>query len=127
MKKDMNKVAIVNCGAIGQVPVTDNNLPFGEAIELVKHGYRVARAGWNGKGMFIFMQKGSLDYGNEGTPLLVEGIQSSLFEKGNVGTITRLPCINMRSASGSTVTGWLASQTDLLANDWVLLHEPQSN
>ncbi|MEL4264147.1 DUF2829 domain-containing protein [Shewanella xiamenensis] len=123
----MKDLSLVNCGAIGEVKVTSNNLSFGEAIDLVKCGYRVARAGWNGKGMFIFMQKGSIDYGDEGLPLVTEGIQSSLFEKGDVGTVTRLPCINMRSASGSTVTGWLASQTDMLSNDWVLLHEPQTN
>ena len=35
------------------------------------------------------------------------------------GTITRLPNLNMRAATGSTVTGWLASQTDILAEDWV--------
>lgn len=97
-----------------------NLLNFGEAIEALKLGKRVARWGWNGKGMFIYLNKGSLandllwagDY---------EGISLTLFEKGDNGTVARLPNINMKTASGSTLTGWLASQTDILATDWKIL------
>lgn len=93
---------------------------FGEAIEAAKSGKKVAREGWNGKGMFIYLNMGSKE-----TPVnkgeLVEGISLALFTQGNVGTVTRLPNLNMRAASGSTVTGWLASQTDILAEDWVIV------
>lgn len=99
---------------------------FGQAIEHLKFGHRVARAGWNGKGMFLFLNPGSFDAsqfdGLPGLPAEIDGIPTRLFsEKGDVGTITRLPNINMRAASGATVTGWLASQTDMLAEDWSLV------
>lgn len=98
---------------------------FGQAIEALKEGQSVQRAGWNGKGMFLWLNKGSAHghYDNvkpEDVPAdrSIEGISVKLFELGDVGTITRLPNINMRAATGSTVTGWLASQTDMLAEDW---------
>ena len=94
------------------------NLNFGEAIEALKDGKCVARNGWNGKGMYIYLNKGSVD-ALDGTH--IDGISASLFETGDNGTITRLPNLNMRSANGSIVTGWLASQTDILAEDWIIL------
>lgn len=93
---------------------------FGDAISALKQGKRVAREGWNGKGMFIYLNYGSKEIPvNEGE--LVDGIKSDLFYEGDKDTVTRLPNINMKSASGSTVTGWLASQTDMLSEDWVVL------
>lgn len=94
------------------------NLNFGEAIEALKDGKCVARNGWNGKGMYIYLNKGNV-YALDGTH--IDGISASLFETGDTGTITRLPNLNMRSANGSIVTGWLASQTDILAEDWIIL------
>jgi len=100
---------------------------FGQAIEALKNGNAVARSGWNGKNMFLFLNKGSIDVAahhkenRESENFFVEGIRFNLFESGDTGTVTRLPNINMRAATGSTVTGWLASQTDLLAEDWEVL------
>lgn len=99
---------------------------FGEAIEALKDGYCVTRNGWNGKNMYISLNKGSLpgDIYEESkieTEDKFESIQLSLFEKGDIGTIPRLPNLNMRAASGSIITGWLASQTDILAEDWIIL------
>lgn len=98
-------------------------LSFGEALTALKNGKAVARAGWNGKNMLLTLNKGSIDTdgGQQTPPSLIEGIKASLFESGDKGTVTRLPNINMRAASGSTVTGWLASQTDMLAEDWCIL------
>ena len=107
------------------------NLSFGQALDQLKQGQSIARKGWNGKNMFVYLNKGSYDFPNtdghsdfnEGD--LIEGVSEKLFENGHHGTITRLPNINMRTATGSTVTGWLASQTDLLADDWGVLPEPE--
>lgn len=100
---------------------------FGEAIEALKKGQAVARNGWNGKGMFLFLNKGSVPADRLLVPGagVTEAIKDDLFEKGDIGTITRLPNINMHTATGSTVTGWLASQTDMLSEDWDVL--PQAN
>lgn len=98
---------------------------FAQALEAAKQGKRIARNGWNGKGMWVYVNKGSMD--KTGLPphhegqAFSEGIDLTLFESGDAGTCTRLPNLNMVAATGSTVTGWLASQTDLLADDWVIL------
>lgn len=93
---------------------------FGQAIEALKEGKRVAREGWNDKGMFIY-----INYGSKETPMnegeLLDGIRQTLFVQGDKDTATRLPNINMMSVSKSIVTGWLASQTDMLSEDWVVL------
>lgn len=98
-------------------------LDFAEALRYVKAGFRASRAGWNGKGMWIYLSKGSYDNQEPVFPVRIEGIDGHLFEQGDTGTATRLPNLNMQAATGSTVTGWLASQTDLLAEDWTVLEK----
>lgn len=81
---------------------------FGEALAALKSDGRVARSGWNGKGMFIYLVPGSTFTVNR-PPLL--GINDE-------GTkINYLPHIDMRTADGFCVPR-LASQSDLLAEDW---------
>lgn len=93
---------------------------FGEAIEHITQGGSAARAGWNGKGMFIYLHKGSLPADVEYAGGF-EGIEFRLFEDGDCGTIPRLPSIAFKTATGSTLIGWLASQSDILSEDWNLL------
>ena len=100
-------------------------LPFSRALEELKKGYAIRRAGWNGKGMFVYLNKGAADFGNPSNGDVIDGISNELFERGDNGIRTRLPNINMRAASGNVVTGWLASQTDMLADDWEVVNEPQ--
>ncbi len=90
---------------------------FGQAVEAAKNGKAIRRSGWNDKGMFVYLNKGS-DPTSYSSDERVDGIRGDLFELGDVGTVTRLPNLNMKSATGATVTGWLASQTDILAEDW---------
>jgi hypothetical protein len=103
---------------------------FGQALDVLKHGGVIARKCWNGKGMFIYLNKGSRDVSDDSHDKLkegaenVEGIPFELFEMGDKGTVTRLPNINMKNAANRTVTGWLASQTDMLAEDWIRLEMP---
>ena len=84
---------------------------FGQAIEALKEGKRVARAGWNGKGMFLFLVSGSNFIVNR-EPLL------SIMGEGT--TVTYRPHIDMKDAEGKVVP-WLASQTDMLAEDWQIV------
>ena len=83
-------------------------LSFGHAIVALKAGLRVSRAGWNGKGMFLFLVPGSVFTVNR-EPLL-----SVLGEGTEVDYHAH---IDMRTATGQIVP-WLASQTDVLADDW---------
>ena len=104
----------------------DQNQSFGVAIEAIKAGKQVARKWWNGKGMFIYLNHGSFNGTDkepeDGNYNKVGGVDISLFKKGDEGTVTRMPNINMKAADGSTVTGWLASQTDMLASGWNVIN-----
>lgn len=92
---------------------------FGEAIEALKAGKAVQRAGWNGKGMSLWMERGNVAADMRLTETdLIDGVSVDLFRLGDHGTVTRLPHIAMQTAGGSTLNGWLASQTDMLAEDW---------
>lgn len=84
---------------------------FGSAIEALKEGKRVARAGWNGKGMFLFLVAGSNFIVNR-EPLL------SIMGEG--AQVTYRVHIDMKDAEGKVVP-WLASQTDMLAEDWQIV------
>ena len=83
-------------------------MDFAFALNQLKTGHRVARKGWNGKGMFIFLVAGSNFIVNR-EPLL------SIMGEGS--EVTYRPHIDMKDAEGKVVP-WLASQTDLLADDW---------
>lgn len=88
-------------------------MDFSLALDHIKAGRRVARIGWNGKGMFLFLVPGSV-FQVSRPPLL--GIYPAGTE------ITYHAHIDMRTADGQIVP-WLASQTDMLANDWLLVGE----
>ena len=74
----------------------EETLGFEAALSLLKQGFRVCRTGWNGKRMWIKLQIPS--------------------EKSKM----TLPYIYMKTAQDQLVP-WLASQTDLLANDWQVI------
>lgn len=99
---------------------------FGLAIEALKAGKKVARGGWGSKGMFIYLNLGSVAFGAEDEVTddhLIDGISIKLFETGDTGTVTRLPNLNMKLVSGVTMTGWTPTQADMLAEDWqVVFH-----
>lgn len=84
---------------------------FGQALHYLKHGERVRRAGWNGKGMFIFLVQGST-FKVSRPPLL------GIYEEGT--EIRYHAHVDMKTADGMVVP-WLCSQTDMLAEDWELL------
>lgn len=97
-----------------------NGQTFGSALAWLKQDsrHRAARAGWNGKGMWIAHTPGSSfppESAKPGHAAYNRAIEAP-------GEPVRLcPHIDMRAADGSMVIGWLASQTDMLAEDWELL------
>lgn len=88
-----------------------SGLSFGLAIEALKKGARVARDGWNGKGMFLFLVAGSRFTVNR-PPLL------GIYPEGAV--VDYHAHIDMKTAQGYVVP-WLASQADMLADDWQIV------
>jgi len=107
--------------AVGGTTAKTKGLPFGTAIEAAKAGARIAREGWNGKGMFVTLKKGAVDDSLAPLKGKVDGVDVNLFDRHDPGVATRLPHLAMRTATGSTLNGWLASQTDILAEDWTIL------
>jgi len=90
-----------------------SNLTFGFALEALKVGHKVARVGWNGAGMFLLLVKGSR-FQVSRPPLL------GIYPEGT--TINYMSHIDIRT-SGGQIVPWVASQADLLENDWFLVSD----
>ena len=83
-------------------------MTFGEAIEALKAGHKVAREGWNEKDVFLFLVPGSTFKVNR-PPLM------GIYPEGT--EITYQPHIDMKTAQ-DTVVPWAPTQSDVLAEDW---------
>lgn len=88
-------------------------LNFGQALEALKAGKRVARTGWNGKGMFLYLVPANSYPAQTGAAKLYWG-DDALVPYGAY--------IAMKTAQENVVP-WLASQTDVLTEDWVELED----
>ncbi len=86
-------------------------MDFSDALKNIKNNTKMARNGWNGKEMFIFLVPGSTFKVNR-NPLL------GIYPAGTI--VNYCPHIDMKTADGSIVP-WLASQSDLMANDWEII------
>jgi hypothetical protein len=84
---------------------------FGLAIEALKAGKKVARSGWNGKGMWLILQTGSEVTLREGT----------CYHKAGLKHVQIDSHIDMFTAVGTMQPGWLASQADILSDDWLII------
>lgn len=93
-------------------PVMD----FGNAINLLKNGYKVTRLGWNGKGMFLWLKPAATIKSEWCKDPVLKGIVDAAG-----GQTEALGTICMKTADGKVLTGWIASQTDMLAEDWVVV------
>ena len=74
-------------------------MSFDLAVEAMKLGKKVCRTGWNGKGMYIYLDK------------------IMQLDKEPI-----CPFISMHTAQGECQPGWLVSQADILAEDWIILN-----
>lgn len=96
-----------------------DGMTFGEAIEQMKRGAKVARKGWNGKGMWLCVP--FCDGPKEVHAIGIWGKPNFKYAEQNGGTVKIMPYVTMKTADGSIVMGWLASQTDMLSEDWVVV------
>jgi hypothetical protein len=92
-------------------PTNSGKLTFGEALFFLKQGKKVARSGWNGKGMFLFLVPGS-EFKVNRAPLL------DIYPEGY--RVKYHAHIDMKTAD-DTIVPWLCSQTDALAEDWCVV------
>lgn len=85
------------------------NLNFSHALDALKQGNKIQRAGWNGKGMFVYLVPGG-DF-----PSLTEVAKEEFGE-----TATYEPYLAIKNTKG-TVNTWVPSVSDLLADDWEVI------
>ena len=90
----------------------NGSLSFGHAVELLKQGKRVARKGWNGKGMYLLLVRGET----------VRYSINQVYGDGYTDSVgfSVLDAIYMKTADDKLVA-WLASQTDILSEDWQIV------
>jgi hypothetical protein len=97
-------------------------MTFGQALESLKAGQKVARAGWNGKGMWLSL---SCDGEREVPAENFWSPHNAQFARDNGGTAIVLPSITMKTTNAqgrvAILMGWLASQTDMLCEDWEIV------
>lgn len=100
-------------GTCGNKPTKDccepQNLDFGQAIRLLKDGHSMARKGWNGKNQFVELASGISYKGNAGE--IVNAHHNDIGSKA----------LAFIGTSGVQL-GWLASQADMLAEDWYVVN-----
>ena len=89
-----------NCPILGG----EATFSFGEAIKYLKRGMKVARKGWNGKGMYLFLADG-------------EGLTSCF----SASDFKCTSSVCMKTAQNTICVGWVASQADMFAEDWVFV------
>lgn len=81
-------------------------MDFGEALKQLKAGKRVRRQGWNGKGMWLVLIRAG-----------------NAMHQSPAGSFDMQDCIGMKTAQEVMQPGWLASQNDMLAEDWELVED----
>jgi len=86
-------------------------MDFSKALQHIKEGARVYRTGWNGPDQFVFLVPGSTFTVNR-APLL------GIYPEGT--EINYLPHIDIKTQQGFVVP-WIASQGDIMAEDWDIL------
>ena len=108
---------------------------FGQALEALKEGKRVARKGWNGKGMFIFMRPADelhIEMVVDKVKSLPQSVKDYYAQDitNSIGerlatdaddTVKFTAYLCMKASDGTIVNGWLASQTDMLSEDWIII------
>jgi hypothetical protein len=89
-------------------------MTFGEALEKCKQGARITRGGWNGKGQFVYYQKGGTVAAEN---LRCDAIKEYAQKSGNT-EVEIMGHFDIRTSAGVIQCGWLATQSDMQADDW---------
>jgi len=104
--------------------INQPSMDFGGAIKALKEGKKVARQGWNGKGMFLVLNGG---YSIPKDKVYKDKhIDEAFLEKEGEINLYIGYHIDMWTAQKTLCVGWLASQTDMLSEDWMVLDQPQT-
>ncbi len=85
---------------------------FSKALEEMKAGKKLSRKGWNGKGMYVFLLTG-------------EDIKKAIapMPDNTIALPSIAMCTHDSTRRKAVLVGWLASQSDMLADDWEIVNE----
>jgi Protein of unknown function (DUF2829) len=94
-------------------------MDFSHALQNARKGRKISRSGWNGKGMYVVMQKGYPD----GIPINQNTADAMGLPLGTVCKFQPYLMLVKEQSAGTFVctSGWVPSQEDLLSNDWILV------
>ena len=100
-------------------------MKFGDAMACMKAGKRMARQGWNGKGMYVYFVEGRK------VPIeqwaIRDPASAPTEQEIEQGYVELLPHIDMYTVNSqgrrARLSGWLASQTDMISEDWVIIED----
>ena len=98
---------------------------FGEALAHARKGRKIARHGWNGKNMYVYMTKGRL-LPVDAWEVWMPSQELTEIEKEK-GFVNIMPHLDMKSAQDTRIIGWLASQTDMLSDDWYVVDDEEED
>ena len=96
---------------------------FGEAIEKALEGEKIARHGWNGKEMYVYLTEGRGTPTDEWVVRLPSQEITEAEEK--MGYVIIKPHLDMMNAQGERIIGWSATQSDMLAFDWYVVDDEE--
>lgn len=110
-------------GRFDEVSRPVDGMTFGQALEALKSGLKVTRRGWNGKGMYLWLlpqTEVKREWCHD--PRLIEamGQNDSLLCLGSIRMFT-----HDSSGRHAVLTGWLASQSDMLLEDWMIFEDEE--
>ena len=98
----------------------EDGMDFGKALNALKEGKRVARKGWNGKGLFVFKQVPA-NVGIQYVPnmqSLPQSVKDEFVKRGRNLNYSNQMCI---VKSDNTIDSWVPSSSDAFAEDWIVL------
>ncbi len=95
---------------------------FSEALQALKDGYRVQRSGWNGKNMWIALGSGNAELPAD----KFWNPHSKAHAESNGGSATVDSYFIMKTAQDTIQMGWVPSQADMLAEDWVVIENEET-
>lgn len=96
---------------------------FGEALAHARKGRKIARHGWNGKGMYVYVKPGRIITLDKWQTTMPSEKPTEAEKKK--GYVVVNPHLDMMNAQGERIIGWMASQTDMLTDDWYVVNDEE--
>ena len=100
-------------------------MKFGEALTLLNAGHPMTREGWNGRGMFIIRAGGYSVPAQDTRPNSF--VNEAFLKNRGLTQLEILPHIDMWTAQNTYIAGWVASQSDMMADDWQIHVEEENH